>query len=300
MFLFLLLLLLLGFFNYKSDIPIEVIKAKYELPHSQYMPLQGMDVHYTVEGQGDTLVLLHGTSSSVHTWNDWAKLLKDQYTIIRMDLPGFGITGPHPKDTYDNEAYLSFLLAFFDQIGIHKAHVAGNSFGGYLTWMFGLSYPERVHKLILLDPSGYPLPAGTDIPLGFKMATNPITSTFMHKITPRSLVEKTVYDAYEADSQISEATKDRYYDLLLREGNRRGLTGKMQQIKRDQWKRIPEIKAPTLIMWGDKDEVLSVKSAPRFHQDLPNSQLIIYPNIGHLPMEEIPEKSAADARAFLN
>ncbi len=301
----LLLLMVLGILlfiilNYKSDIPVSTIKAKYELPHSQYTKVLGMNVHYTIEGTGDTLVLLHGTSSSLHTWDQWTNLLKDKYTIIRMDLPGFGITGPHPQNKYDNQAYMEFLNAFFNNLQIQKAHVGGNSFGGYLTWLFGLHYPEKVDKLILVDPSGYPLPEGTDIPLGFKMASHPITAAIMNKITPRFLVEKTVYDAYEEDDKISQEIKDRYYDLLLREGNRKGLTEKMQQIKREHWQRMSEIKAPTLIMWGDKDEVLSVKAAPRFHEDLPNSQLIIYPNIGHIPMEEIPQQSAADVRAFLN
>ena len=92
---------------------------------------------------------------------------------------------------------------------------------------------------------------------------------------------------------------ERYHEMLLREGNREGLMGKSLQIRYDYVDEIKTIQCPTLIMWGDDDQLVNVDAAPKFHADIPNSELIIYENMGHVPMEEIPERSVADFMAFL-
>ena len=104
---------------------------------------------------------------------------------------------------------------------------------------------------------------------------------------------------YFDDSKIEEDNVVRYHELLLREGNRAGFMGKTQQIKYDHVDEIKQVQCPTLIMWGDDDQLVNVDAAPRFHEDIPNSELLIYDNMGHIPMEEIPEQSVADFMAFL-
>ncbi|TNF30950.1 MAG: alpha/beta hydrolase [Bacteroidetes bacterium] len=92
---------------------------------------------------------------------------------------------------------------------------------------------------------------------------------------------------------------NRYRDLLLREGNRAGLMGKTQQITYDFTGEIRQIGCPTLIMWGDNDQLVNVEAAYRFKEDIPHAELLIYEQMGHLPMEEMPERSVRDFMDFL-
>ncbi len=288
----------LGVF-YKKDVPLEEIKAEYSLPNSQYVEVNGMPVHYVVDGTGTKdLVLLHGTGSSLHTWQQWVDLMKNEYRIIRLDLPGFGLTGPNPDDRYDIASYMVFLETFFDKMELGDFHLGGNSFGGLLAWNYALK-SDSVDKLLLLNASGYER-KGVPIPLGFKLAKNPITAPLMRHITPKSVVEKTVLDAFEDDTKVTDEMVDRYYDLLLREGNRDGMVGKSQQIKFNEGGNPKDIRNKTLIMWGDKDGVVPAAHAYNFHKDIKGSELVMYKRMGHLPMEEHAEQSARDVLEFLH
>ncbi len=299
----LLLIIALGVFiglNYHADGDLAELKEKYSLENSKFINIKNMPVHYTIDGTGEkTLVLLHGTGSSLHTWNSWLEEFKDYYRVIRLDLPGFGLTGPNPKGRYDRIFYSIFLETFVDKLNLGKFHLAGNSFGGYVAWNYALNHPAKVDKLILLDASGYPR-EDVPTPLGFRLAKDETIGSYMEKITPRYLVEKTVCDAYEDDSMASKEIVDRYFDLLLREGNRKALMLKMQHIKYDNWDKIKLIQNPTLIMWGNKDAVVPPSHAYKFHKDIKDSEFIMYDDIGHLPMEEIPERSAKDVLEFLD
>ncbi len=293
------ILVYLGF-NYHSDIALEELKGKYMHENSQFITIKDMPVHFCIDGQGEeTIVLLHGTGSSLHTWEAWVQLLKDKYRIVRMDLPAFGLTGPNPQNRHDLIFYNIFLETFFDKIGLDKFHLAGNSFGGFLAWNYALLHPGEVEHLVLLNSSGYPLEP-KKLPLGFRLAQNKRFSQYLEKVTPKSIIKKTVYAAYEDDSKVSQETIDRYFELLLREGNRKGMMQKMQQIKHDNHHKIKEIKTPTLILWGEKDAIIPSQHAYQFHKDIKGAEFIMYHNIGHLPMEEIPKRSAKDLLDFLN
>ena len=100
--------------------------------------------------------------------------------------------------------------------------------------------------------------------------------------------------------KVTEELVDRFFELLLREGNRGAMFGKMEQINANNWTSIKKIKGPTLIIWGDKDEVVPSEHAYRFHKDIPHAEFIMYEKVGHMPMEEIPEKSAMDVLNFLD
>ncbi len=287
-------------FNYHADKDLTSLKEKYSLLGSNFIEVKGMPVHYVIEGNGKkNFLLLHGTGSSLHTWDAWVDIMKDHFRIIRLDLPGFGLTGPNPKERYDRIFYTLFLESFIQKIGLDDFHMAGNSFGGYLAWNYALKNPYNVDKLILLNASGYPR-EGYKMPLGFKLAKNETIGPLMEKITPKRIVSKTVYDAYEDDGKVTDETLDRYFDLLLREGNRKAMMLKMQHIAYDNWRDIGKVKNPTLILWGSEDAVVPASHAYKFHKDIKHSEFIMYEDIGHLPMEEIPKQSALDVLEFLN
>jgi pimeloyl-ACP methyl ester carboxylesterase len=281
----------------KSDISETEIKDKYADHESKYLEVNGMQVHYKIEGNGeDVLVLLHGTGASLHTWDGWVEKMKDSLTLIRLDLPAYGITGPFPDRDYSLEHYLSFLDQFTSALGLDSFHMAGNSFGGFLAWNYVLDYPGKVKKLILVDASGYPSNHTVGV---FKLAKNPITASILKRITPRSFMEKNLKEVYGQDSLISESLIDRYWHMTLRAGNRQAFIDRVNTPFAERHHLVPQIRKPTLILWGDQDTWIDVDHASLFQRDIQESQLIMYKGIGHTPMEEAPELSARDVLAFI-
>jgi pimeloyl-ACP methyl ester carboxylesterase len=300
-----LLLGLLGLFcgyiasSWHDDIPVEELIEKYGYDNSQFLELDGMNVHYRINGDtGETVVLLHGTAASLHTWEGWINELSKQYRVVSFDMPGFGFTGPEPNGDYTRERYQKFIEDVLLKLNVDICYMAGNSFGGYMAWSYAVNHPDKVKKLAILDASGYPR-GDQPTPISFKLQKMDWLRPVITHVTPSSLVRKSVEVVYYDDSKITDELVQRYFDILLREGNRGGLMGKMQQITYDYSDEIKQVKCPTLIMWGDSDCLVNVEAAPKFHADIPNSELLIYENMGHVPMEEIPEKSVKDFMAFL-
>lgn len=282
---------------YQPDIPVESLKAKYTNAESKFLPLDGMDVHYRIEGQGHPLALIHGTGASLHTWDEWTALLKDSFQIIRMDIPAFGLTGPNATGDYSIEKYTAFLNDFLQEINIDTFYLAGNSLGGRIAWNYAYAYPEQVKKLILIDAAGAPSEGG--LPVVFKLARNPITAFLLKNILPKSFIEKNMREVYFNDSKITEALVDRYHSMALRSGNRQAFIDRARLDYPDETPKLSQINTPTLILWGQHDEWVNVEDAHYFDNNIPNSFLKIYDNAGHVPMEEIAEETALDVRVFL-
>ncbi len=282
---------------YRPDIPVETLRESYADTVSRFVDLEGMQVHYKDEGSGLPLLLLHGTAASLHTWDGWTSELDDDFRIVRLDFPGFGLTGPDPSGDYSIERRVELTAKFLDLLAIERCSLAGNSLGGYIAWQVAARRPERVEKLILVDPAGYHSEQrrGTVFDLG----RIPVLRHVIARLTPRSLVRMGLVQSYGDPSKITPDLVERYYRLLRREGNRQALMGSLSQERSADEGRIRTIRQPTLVIWGSEDRLIPVEHSERFHRDLPDSRLIVYDGIGHVPMEEIPERSAADAREFL-
>jgi pimeloyl-ACP methyl ester carboxylesterase len=299
----LLILAVIGFgvLNYAPDLPVSALQ-KWSPPPSQFITLpSGLQVHVRDEGVRDDptpIVLLHGTSASLHTWEGWVSALKDTRRVITFDLLGFGLTGPAVDGQYSHEAYAQQVLSVMDALAVPQAILGGNSFGGQVAWHVALKAPARVSKLILVDASGYPL-TQTQLPLGFRLATMPVLNRFMDVILPRGVIEASVKNVYGDPSKVGEALIDRYYDLTRRAGNRAALVQRFVQAPPDGEGKISQIKQPTLILWGEKDRLIPPDHALRFQKDLAGSVLKTFPTLGHVPHEEDPTSTVAVAQAFL-
>jgi len=288
----------------QKDIPVEKIKAKYGNAASQYLPLMGMQVHYRDEGNpadSTPLVLIHGTSSSLHTWDSLVAIMltQNKKRIIRFDLPAFGITGPNPENYYAGDYYVRFLDSFLNVMHIQKCALAGNSLGGSIAWRYTVAHPEKIDKLILIDASGYPL-KNEKGSLGFKLATIPIINNLLLVVTPKFLIRKSLETVFYDNQLISDAIVTRYYEMLLREGNRAATLSLFKNRTSISAEPIKTITRPTLILWGDQDQLISVDNAYLFQKDIQGSALTIYKNVGHTPMEEAPQRVAASLESFLN
>lgn len=284
------------------DRDVDSLKARWAPPPSQFVGLMGMQVHLRDEGprnDAQPIVLLHGTSASLHTWDGWAEALKGQRRVIRMDLPGFGLTGPMPDGNYQLTHYVDFLVALLDQLGVKQAVVAGNSFGGGLAWKLAVDHPERVSKLVLVDAAGYPYDP-TSVPIGFKVAQIPWLRPVMENVLPRSMIESSVRNVYGDPSRITPVLIDRYFELTLRAGNRHALGERFRQSPGGQYAaQIPSVKQPTLILWGGQDRLIPPDNADHFQHDIAGSRLVVFDGLGHVPHEEDPAATVAAVQSFL-
>jgi pimeloyl-ACP methyl ester carboxylesterase len=299
---FIILIAVVFIFFGNNDKSVDELKVKYAGAPSAFIAVDGMEVHYRDEGNKTDslpLVLLHGTGSSLQTFDAWATLLKNEKRVIRMDIPAFGLTGPFPDRQYSIDHYVDFIHKFLSAIGVQKCIIAGNSLGGQIAWNFTAQFPSMVQKLILIDAAGYPFQSKS-VPIGFKMARTPVLKNIMTFITPRFMVKGSVENVYADKSKVTDELVNRYFDLTLRNGNRQALVDRLN-LKEDtsSVKLIKNIQQPTLILWGENDLLIPLTIALRFHNDLPNDTLIILKNVGHVPMEESPQESLAPLLEFL-
>lgn len=291
----------------RFDVPREELIGKYATEASQFVTLAGGgSAHVRDEGNpaGPVLVLVHGSNASLHTWEPWVTELGDTYRIISMDLPGHGLTGRVPGDDYSRAGMTAVVHELTQTLGIDRFAVAGNSMGGGVAALYALEHPGRVSALVLVDSAGIPVERNEDeVPLAFRIARMPVISNVMRYVLPRSLVEEGVRKVFVDQSKVTDEMVARYFDLSLHEGNRDATRIRFADYAaRDEEAfaaRLSEIKAPTLILWGDKDGLIPVSAAHEFKKRIPQAELVIFENVGHVPMEEVAEESAAAVRGFL-
>ena len=284
-----------------SDISVDDLKAKYANQFSKFMEVDGMQVHYRDEGNGAPIVLIHGTASSLHTWDDWTKELIKTNRVIRMDLPAFGLTGANANGDYSISNYTQFLHQFITKINVDTFYLAGNSLGGNIAWDFTAKYPEKVKKLVLIDASG--LPINKPQPWIFKMAKTPIVNSLFLYLTPRAVIKDNMQQVYEDDSKITDELITRYHEMALREGNRQAFIDRAKTDftlgEKAGIEKLKSIQTETLLLWGANDDWIPLDNGKRMDSLLPNSKLMVLENSGHVPMEENPIESLLILKDFL-
>ena len=284
-----------------ADIPVAQLKVKYQKANSAFIDIDGMPVHYIIEGKMDDtlpIVLIHGTSASLHTWDTLSSLLKANKKIIRFDLPAFGLTGPNRLNQYNFNFYNQFLDELLLKLNVTKCIVAGNSLGGSIAWNYAIASPDKVKQLILLDASGYPKKDEKGS-LGFKLAGIPVLNQALKHISPISLIRKSLEDAFYNKSLVTEKMVQQYHDMLLREGNRGAVLELFQHPMKPDATKIKTITQPTLIIWGKEDQLISFNNAALFKQDIRDSRVLVLDKVGHIPMEEAPNLVATAILEFI-
>jgi pimeloyl-ACP methyl ester carboxylesterase len=285
------------------DIPRATLEAKYNAPASEFVTLpDGARAHF--RGRGATnapaLLLLHGSNSSFMTWEPWSKTLSDSFHVIAVDLPGHGLTGAVPNGDYSDAAMAKFVGEFADRMHLKTFALAGNSMGGGVAARFAEEHPDRITHLILVDAGGLPFKAGDGTPLAFRLARIPVVNQILLHVTPRSFVTEGLNKAIVNKAVITDAMIDWYWDFARMEGTRQATLARFQ-LPWDTYVQdhTSALRMPTLILWGEGDRLIPVAVAHDWARAVRGSKLIIYPATGHIPMEEVADKSAADVRAFL-
>lgn len=287
-----------------QDHEAKSVDAVYAKPESQYMEINGNRVHFLDEGPKDApaIVLVHGFTASVHTWDAWAKDLSRDHRVIRFDVPGFGLTGPMPEgDIFSADYMANIVEQLTKRLGVEQFSIAGNSMGGYIAWNYAWRYPEKVDHLIVLDPMSYNQP----MPLEMALLANTFTAPIAINVTHEMLIENTLNNTYGTEKEVKDETVHLYFEMIMREGNRDSaskIATRIQEINDggEMHRGISELQVPTMVMWGQDDTVVPYYLIKRWKHDLPQADFVTYKGIGHLPMEEAPRRSVKDLRGFID
>jgi len=275
------------------DLPVNVLKSRYGRG-SRTLQVMGAPVRVEESGAGEPLLLLHGFASSADTWDGWIARLGGRHRVIAIDVPPFAITGPLPGMTMNAETLQAFMDALVRRLGLTRFSLAGNSLGGYVAWNYARRHPEKVDRLVLIDSAGYP----HEPPLAVWLMQMPLMRDLSGHFSPRPIVAASVRDVYGHPEQVTDVLIQRYQDLLRREGSRPAVTDLISSLKFDG-SGVKEVRVPTLILWGAKDRWIPPAHAALFHRDIAGSRVILYSDLGHVPMEEDPARTADDVARFL-
>lgn len=280
------------------DIPAAEIDSLYGGADLQRVMVDGVDLAYRVQGQGPPLVLIHSHFYTMRQWQRWVDALADDFTVIRYDLTSHGLTGPDPSGDYSRARGSRLLNGLLDHLGFTRVAIAGSSTGGGLAWYYAAHYPQRVDKLILINAPG--LPGATN---KYMETPLPDWSGYLLYLLPEGLFKPFLQAAVADKSLITDEQVREFHLMYRREGNRWAEFQRMRAWERgDISAELAAIRSPVLIMWGAENPQLPVAQVAEYTARLINSPRVeqrIYPGIGHVIPLEIPEQSAADARAFL-
>jgi pimeloyl-ACP methyl ester carboxylesterase len=292
-----------GVLLYTPDTDAAAMRAKYGGAPSQFVDVGGgLTVHVRDEGPRDApvIVLLHGSNADLHTWDAWTQRLVPQYRVIRFDQIGHGLTGPSPARDYSMAGFTNTVDRVVTKLGVGRFVLAGNSMGGGIAWNYARQHPEKLAGLVLVDAGGAPEAGGKSLPIGFRIAQTPVLRDVMKVITPRSMIATSLRQSVTNQSIVTDAVIDRYWELLRYPGNRQATLDRFTTPRTASTEAdVRAIKTPTLILWGEDDKLIPVASAAWFKRLLPSATVITYPGIGHIPMEEAPDRSANELKTWL-
>ena len=289
---------LLAFWLWTPDRSRSLLEARYLEAPGDMIQLAGWRLHVRDHGPRDApaVILIHGFGASLQTWDAWAQDLGRTRRVIRFDLPGSGMSLPDPAADYTDARSIELVLALMDRLGVQRASIAGHSIGGRIAWAFASAHPERVDRLVLVAPDGFASP-------GFEYGKAPAVPSvlgLMKYAMPRPLLRMNLQPAYADPAFLSDALIDRYDDLLRAPGARQALLDRMRRtVLVDPRPLLARVRAPTLLVWGERDAMIPFANAADYLKALPDARLASFPTAGHLPQEEAAAPSFAAVDAFL-
>ncbi|MBC8589491.1 alpha/beta fold hydrolase [Paratissierella segnis] len=250
-----------------------------------FIDIEGLALNYIVEGEGSPAVILHGWGCHIETVMSIVNILKERYKVYCIDLPGFG-KSDKPKDVLGSFDYARIVKKFLESMDVKKAVFIGHSFGGKLSIIFGSKYPECVEKIVLIDSAGLIPKRG--IKYYFKVYSFK-TLRFIYKhlffwIKDDKRMEK-FYKKFGSD------------DYKNSDGIMRRILVKV--VNEDLKPILKDIKVPTLLIWGDKDDATPLYMAKIMEKEIEDSGLVILEGTGHYSYLEDYSKFTAVIKSFL-
>ena len=293
-----LVIVIAGWWLWTPDKDRAVLESQYLNTPGDMIDVAGTRLHVRDSGPktAPVVIFLHGFGASLHTWEPWAQTLSKDLRVIRIDLPGSGLSLPDLKGDYSDKRTLQILLALMDKLSLARTSLVGHSIGGRIAWTFAGTYPERMNKLVLVSPDGFASP-------GFEYGRNPevpVMVKLMRVALPKPLLVMSLKPAYANPATMTDALATRYHDLMLAPGSRDALLARMAQtVLVDPVPILKKITAPTLLVWGEQDRMIPFANANDYLLAIAGAKLVSFKGVGHLPHEEAPRESIGDVRAFL-
>lgn len=296
--LWMVLLALLSFGVWTPDLSRAELASRYLDSPADLRPVGPWRLHFRDRGprQAPVVVLLHGFGASLQTWDPWASALSKTHRVIRLDLPGSGLSPPDPANDYTDARSLQLLLHVLDDLGVSRATIVGHSLGGRIAWTFAAQHPERTERLVLIAPDGF---ASEGFDYG-KPPQVPAILGWMRYVLPQFVLRMNLQGAYAHADHLTDALNARYHDLLRAPGARQAMLERLKQtVLQEPQPMLRQIKAPTLLVWGQADAMIPASNAQDYLQAIAGSRLFLCPGVGHLPHEEAAEVSLKAVLDFL-
>ena len=278
----------------------QVLMQSYSRPGTARLMVQQQPVFVQDSGprEAPVMLLLHGFGASLQAWDDWAPALEKNLRVLRIDIPGFGLSGPAVNQDYSDAADVARVIALLDQLGVQQVIMAGHSMGGRIAWNLAASHPERVSQLVLLAPDGFP---DTNAKSDKTYEVPALLGLMQYSLPQWALRMGGVAPAFADNSQLTPQMMQRYHDMMLAPGVRTALLERMRQTRNsDPVARLQSIKVPVLLLWGEKDAFIPVSNAQDYLKAMPQAKLVTLPGVGHVLHEEAPQASVQVVRDFLS
>ncbi|MBB4659611.1 alpha/beta fold hydrolase [Parvularcula dongshanensis] len=284
-----------------TDEPREASSDEQAGPEAQgadrYVEVDGARVRVREEGAegAPVLLMMHGFTFSLETWDALAPLLTEDYRVVRYDLLGHGMTGPDPQARYAPEERAAFAGELMEALGIERAVLVGNSLGGLAAWRLAAMSPEKVSALVLIDPGAYPMNGTTEVPA----PVPPMLAAYLRTV-PAPAFEASIARIYADPSKVPEERLATLREMMRREGNGDAFVASLEEFTLpDPEPVLRTIEAPTLILWGTEDQIIPPADGARLAEVIPNATLVRLDGVGHVAQEEAPEEVAAAIEGFL-
>lgn len=259
---------------------------------SKTVQSNGHTIFYTVKGEGNPLVLIHGYGASMWVWEKQIDLLSRYYQVYALDVLGYGFSD-RPKISYNARTYVDILKTFMDRVGIEKATLIGNSMGGGIAWGMAILYPERVDRLILIDcvpPDVLRQAKNKSFRTLAAIKDLPILPYLVISARTRYSIKKVLLECVSDTNLITAEVVNRQYEISRIKGTTWVLYSTLKNAEQAlEWKdQLSMIQKPTLFIWGEKDQIFSPEVGEALHRTVTGSKFLKVGKSGHIPMWETP------------
>ncbi len=284
-------LIVVAYLPYET-IPIEALAGR----ESRFIEVNGYTVHYTKQGEGRPLILVHGFAGSTYTWRELIPLLTDQYTVYAYDILGFGLSDKPPDGDYDMEPQGNFLIGFMDALKLPSATLIGHSMGGIIVGYAALAAPSRVDALVMIEPGFYNMAT----PAFLNYLFFPLDRIMARQFYTRSMRKRLLLGSFYDKSLVTDEVIDAYMVPTRTPHALEAMTRMMSSVGIRQYPGVTEkITRPALIVWGKRGTETVPEVAERISREVQGSKLVTVSGCGHYVQEEKPEELAGAIKDFL-
>ena len=279
------------------------IVAKYADAESKFVTLEGKDgirVHYKDQGQGPAVLLIHSSSGDVKDWDPWVEILRNDYRVVRFELPAFGLTGMVPSGNYSIERFHTLIDALMDHLGIDQFAVVGMSYGGPVAFRYASTRVDRVTALVLGNTAGveYGMRGGTEErDRDPNPAFSPSTRT---KEQTGQMMSRVINNPDAITPELIERKTD-FANVACRDWESFIAVGHYERGNPERV--LSRVRAPSFVFWGGDSRALSVETAEWIVATLQNAESVemtVYEGGGHFLQIERPYETGRDVKAFLD